>query len=100
MATITTNLFWGQGEREHRLDVVEGHWPEDLEGAVFVVGPDKRRPGGHWFAEPGLLQKFRLRPAADGPIRVEHCLIDTPVDRLRRRLPFLFRKVAFMELSP
>ena len=46
--TLTTNLFWGQGERDHRLAVVEGHWPEDVEGSVFIVGPDKRRPGGHW----------------------------------------------------
>lgn len=100
MATLTTNLFWGQGERDHRLSVIEGHWPDDIDGAVFVVGPDKRRPGGHWFGEHGLLEKIHLRPDADGRIQVRHRRIHTPVDRLRRRLPFLFAKVAFMEVSP
>ena len=100
MATLTKNLFWGQGERDHRLPVVEGHWPDDLEGAVFIVGPDKRRPGGHWFGEHGLLEKIHLTPDADGRLRVEHRRVDSPVNRLRRRLPFLFKKVQFMELSP
>ena len=44
MPTFTERLFWGQGERSHRLEVVEGHWPDDVEGSVFVVGPDKRAP--------------------------------------------------------
>lgn len=100
MATLTKNLFWGQGPRDHALEVIEGHWPSDVAGSVFVVGPDKRRPGGHWFGEPGLLQKIRLRPDTDGRIRVEHRTVDTPVARLRRRLPFLFKKVQFIELSP
>jgi len=100
MATLTTNLFWGQGERDHRLTVVEGHWPDDVEGAVYVVGPDKRRPGGHWFGEHGLIEKIHLRPDAGGRVAVEHRRVDTLVNRLRRRLPFLFTKVAFMELSP
>lgn len=98
--TLTTNLFWGQGERDHRLAVVEGHWPEDVEGSVFIVGPDKRRPGGHWFGEHGLIEKIHLRPDADGAVVVEHRRVDTPVNRLRRRFPRLFAKVAFMELSP
>lgn len=100
MATLTRNLFRGQGERDHRLRVVEGHWPSDVEGAVFVVGPDKREPDGHWFAEHGLLQKIELEPDDDGRIAVRHRAVDTPVARLRRRLPFLFRRVQFMELSP
>lgn len=100
MATLTRNLFWGQGERDHRLAVVEGHWPTDVEGAVFVVGPDKRAPGGHWFGEHGLLEKIHLRPDASGAIRVQHRLVDTPVRRLRRWLPFLFGRLQFMELSP
>lgn len=100
MAGLTTNLFWGQGEKDHRLRVVEGHWPEDVEGAVFIVGPDKRRPGGHWFAEHGLLEKIHLRPDAEGAIRVEHRRVATRLERLRRRWPALFRRVAFMELSP
>jgi carotenoid cleavage dioxygenase-like enzyme len=100
MAALTNNLFWGQGETEHRLDVIEGHWPTDMAGSVFVVGPDKREPGGHWFDAPGLLCRIRVCPGPDGRIEVSHRLIDTPIDRLRRRFPWLFRKVAFLELSP
>ena len=100
MATLTGNVFWGQGETEHRLDVVEGNWPTDMDGSVFVVGPDKREPGGHWFDAPGLLCRIRVRPDAKGCIEVSHRRIDTPIDRIRRRLPWLFGKVAFMELSP
>jgi all-trans-8'-apo-beta-carotenal 15,15'-oxygenase len=100
MATLTKNLFWGQGEREHHLRVVEGHWPTDVEGSVFIVGPDKRSPGGHWFGEHGLIEKIHLVPERDGRIHVEHRLVDTPVKRIRRWLPFLFAKVQFMELSP
>lgn len=100
MPRLTKNLFWGQGERDHQLEVVEGHWPTDIEGSVFVVGPDKRAPGGHWFGEHGLLEKIHLVPDARGRIAVEHRLVDTPVRRLRRRLPFLFGRIQFMELSP
>lgn len=100
MATLTKNLFWGQGPKDHALEVIEGHWPTDVAGSVFVVGPDKRRPGGHWFGEHGLLQKIRMAPDASGRIRVQHRTVDTPVGRLRRRLPFLFKKVQFIELSP
>ena len=89
MATLTRNLFWGQGERSHRLEVVEGHWPDDVDGSVFVVGPDKRAPGGHWFAEPGLLEKIRLVPDASGRILVEHRRVDTTIARMKRWLPFL-----------
>jgi all-trans-8'-apo-beta-carotenal 15,15'-oxygenase len=100
MATLTTNLFWGQGARDHRLDVIDGHWPEDLDGSVYVVGPDKRRPGGHWFSEHGLLERIRLAPDPDGRIRVEHRRVDTPMNRIRRRLPRLFKTVQFLEVSP
>ena len=68
--TLTKNLFWGQGERDHRLEVVEGHWPDRHRGSVFVVGPDKRAPGGHWFGAHGLLEKIRLVPDRDGRIEV------------------------------
>lgn len=100
MPTLTTNLFWGQGERDHRLEVTQGCWPSDLEGSVYVVGPDKRAPGGHWFGAHGLLEQIRLRPGPDGRIEVRHRLVDTTVARIRRRLPFLFRTVAFAEVSP
>jgi len=100
MPTLTRNLFRGQGERDHALEVVEGHWPTDVEGSVFVVGPDKRAPEGHWFAEAGLLEKIRLVPDRRGRIAVQHRIIDTPVQRIKRRFGFLFRRIAFMELSP
>lgn len=100
MATLTSNLFRGTGETDHRLDVVAGHWPDDIEGAVVIVGPDKREPGGHWFGEPGLLCRIDLTPDAYGRIPVRQRLIRTPLMRLRRRLPWLFAKVAFAEVSP
>lgn len=100
MATITSNLFWGQGERDHRLDVTCGHWPDDMAGSVFIVGPDKRRPGGHWFAEQGLLEKIHLIPDRDGRIVVEHRRVATPLSRIRRRFPWLFKMLVFMEVSP
>ncbi len=100
MASLTRNLFWGQGERDHALEVVEGHWPDDMDGSVFVVGPDKRRPEGHWFNQHGILQRIRLAPDADGRIRVEHRRIGTRIERIRRRVPWLFKTLAFMEVSP
>lgn len=100
MATLTRNLFRGQGERDHALDVIAGHWPEDIEGSVLVVGPDKREPDGHWFAEHGLIQKIRLVPDRRGQIVVQHRSVATPVARLRARLGFLFARLEFMELSP
>jgi len=100
VATLTTNLFWGQGDTDHRLDVTSGHWPQDMAGSVFVVGPDKRRPGGHWFSEQGLLCKVHLIPDRTGRIMVQHRRIRTPLDRIRRRLPGLFKTLSFMEISP
>ena len=67
---------------------------------MFVIGPDKRRPGGHWFAEHGLIEKIHRRPDADGRIRVTHRRVNTPLNRIRRWLPRLFATVKFMELSP
>ena len=100
MATLTTNLFHGQGERSHRLRVVAGTWPSDMDGSVVVVGPNKRAPGGHWFGAHGLVERIHLKPSHDGAITVEHKLVNSPVNRLRKRLPWLFRSVAFVEASP
>ncbi len=100
MATLTKNLFWGQGPRDHRLEILEGHWPDDIVGSVYIVGPDKRRPEGHWFSEHGLLARIHLAPDRDGCISVEHERVDTPMHRLRRRLPRLFTTVQFLEISP
>lgn len=99
-ATTTRNLFWGTGPGDHALTVTAGHWPTDMDGRVFIVGPDKREPGGHWFDEQGLLCRIDLRPGPDGSIRVRHRRVDTPLSKIRRRLPFLFKKLAFMEVSP
>jgi all-trans-8'-apo-beta-carotenal 15,15'-oxygenase len=100
MPTLTGNLFRGRGEADHRLDVVEGAWPDDLDGAVFIVGPDKRRAKGHWFDAPGLLCRIDVRPDAYGRIPVRTRRVRTRVLRIREKVPFLFGKLAFVELSP
>lgn len=100
MATITHNLFWGAGEGDFRLNVTKGRWPTDADGAVFIVGPDKRRPGGHWFNEHGMICKIHCAPDSGGRVRVQFRLVETPVKKLRDRLPWLFRKVFVMEASP
>lgn len=99
MTTMTHNLFWGMGEADHRLEV-SGRWPTDIDGAVFIVGPDKRRPGGHWFDAQGLLCKIHCAPDSDGRIRVQHKMIETPIKRLRDRMPSLFWKFWVLEISP
>ena len=100
MATLTGNLFRGTGETDHRLSVIEGTWPDDIDGAVFIVGPDKRRPKGHWFAAPGLLCRIDTRPDGYGRIVVRQRLIRTRLLKLREKVPWLFASVAFAELSP
>jgi all-trans-8'-apo-beta-carotenal 15,15'-oxygenase len=100
MATLTDNLFRGQGEADHRLDVVEGTWPADVDGWVFIVGPDKQRPGGHWFGAPGLLCRIDCAADTDGRITVTHRRVRTPLERLGRRLPWLFRSIKFVQVSP
>ena len=100
MPTLTSNLFHGTGETDHRLQVVAGEWPTDMDGAVVIVGPDKRAPGGHWFGERGLLCRIECTPDAYGRIPVRQRLIRTPLLRLRDRMPWLFGKVAFAEVSP
>lgn len=99
-ASTTRNLFWGTGPGDHRLRVTQGHWPTDMDGRVFVVGPDKRRPGGHWFDQQGLLCRIDLRPGDDGRIAVRHRRVETALSRIRSKVPFLFRTLAFMEVSP
>ena len=100
MATLTTNLFHGHGPGDHRLDVVEGHWPDDMLGDVYVVGPDKRRPGGHWFGERGLVMRISCRTDSTGRIPVRSRVVRTPVLRIRDRMPWMFRKIAFADVSP
>lgn len=100
MPTLTHNLFWGSGPGEHRLRVVEGTWPSDVDGDVFIVGPDKRAPGGHWFAEQGMICRIGCAPDTDGAIPVVLRRVETTVSRWRARLPFLFTKRWLLELSP
>lgn len=98
--TLTGNLFRSTGPKDHRLRVVDGTWPTDVAGAVYIVGPDKRSPGGHWFAERGQVMRVQCRPDRQGAIGVTTRLVRTPVLRVRDRLPWLFRTVAFASVSP
>lgn len=100
MASLTTNLFRGHGEGDWHLEVVDGHWPTDTHGDVFVVGPDKRTPGGHWFGEWGVLHRIACAPDRRGRIAVRARRVRTRTGRLAERMPWLFRKVAFAEVSP
>ncbi len=100
MPTLTANLFRGTGETDHRLAVIEGEWPDDVVGTVFIVGPDNRAPARHWFAAQGLLCRVGLVPDRHGRLAVRQRLIRTPLMRLRERVPWLFAKVAFAEVSP
>lgn len=100
MPTVTGNLFRGRGETDHRLSIVDGTWPDDLDGTMIVVGPDKRRPKGHWFDAPGLLCRIDVRPDDRGRIAVRQRRVRTRLLRLRDKVPFLFAKVAFADVSP
>ena len=100
MATLTDNLFRGSGDADHRLSVIEGAWPTDMEGSVFIVGPDKRQAKGHWFDAPGLLCRIDTRPDAYGQIVVRQRRVRTRLLRIRERAPWLFAKLEFAELSP
>jgi carotenoid cleavage dioxygenase-like enzyme len=100
MATLTANLFRGTGETDHRLEVVDGEWPRDIDGHMFIVGPDNRKPARHWFAASGLLCRVSCRPDSRGRIEVRQRLIRTPLMRIREKVPWLFARVAFAELSP
>lgn len=98
--TLTGNLFRSRGPRDHSLRVIEGTWPTDVSGAVYIVGPDKREPGGHWFGERGQVMRIDVQPARDGSIGVRTRPVRTPVLRIRDRFPQMFRTVAFASVSP
>lgn len=100
MATLTKNLFRGSGEGTWDLEVIDGRWPRDAFGDVFIIGPDKREPGGHWFNQFGLLHRFSMIPGPAGTIEARARRMDTPVAKLARRFPKLFRTVAFAQFSP
>lgn len=100
MATLTKNLFHGSGEGDWRLEVIDGEWPTDAFGDVFVIGPDKREPGGHWFNQFGLLNRFSMEPSADGTLEAKARRMDTPVARLATKYPKLFKTVEFAQFSP
>ena len=65
-ASTTRNLFWGTGPGDHSLAVTEGHWPTDMDGRVFIVGPDKRQPGGH-LTDRGVRVAGGAPPPTGGP---------------------------------
>lgn len=100
MPTLTANLFRGAGAGEWDLEVVEGHWPADATGDVFIIGPDKRAPGGHWFGEWGLLHRIRCTPDPSGRIGVRARRVSTRLERLQQRFPRLFAQVSFAQVSP
>ena len=49
MPTMTQHLFYGCDEGRYEL-VVSGDWPDDIDGQILNVGPQRSRPNGHWFA--------------------------------------------------
>lgn len=103
MATVTRNLLYGhpgRDDNEGAFDLaIEGDWPDDLDGWVFQVGPDRAAPGGHWFAGQALLSRVDCRPR-DGALRVDFNRVETPLDRIRRAEPSLFRQKGVLEVSP
>ncbi|MDH4017934.1 MAG: carotenoid oxygenase family protein, partial [Actinomycetota bacterium] len=99
MATLTRNLFRGTTERHFDL-TVEGDWPQDVDGWLFNVGPDRTEPGGHWFTGQGLLCRVGCRPDASGRIGVDFARVDTPMAKLRDAQPDLFRRSGVQEVSP
>jgi all-trans-8'-apo-beta-carotenal 15,15'-oxygenase len=97
--TLTKNLFHGTSERRFELEVA-GRWPDDIDGWLFNVGPDRQAPGGHWFIGQGLLCRVACKPDAAGRIGVDLRRIETPLDRLRSAEPNLFRSNGVQEVSP
>lgn len=99
MATLTRNLFHGTTQRRFALDV-EGDWPQDIDGWVFHVGPDRSEPGHHWFSGQGLLCRVACQPNGEGRIGVDLRRVETPIERLRTAQPHLFRRSGVQEVSP
>ena len=100
MTQFTRNLFYGSGEGEHQLDVLAGQWPADIEGAAYVIGPDKQEPGGHWLAHHGFIYKINCKLQTNGKVHVLAKRVNTPVNRLRKKLPRLFASMSALEISP
>lgn len=99
MPTLTKNLFYGHGEGEHELTVT-GRWPDDIGGTVAIIGPDRAKPGGHWFNGQGILCRIDCEPRPSGHIQVDFRRIETPLSQIRDRLPRLFRRNGIQETSP
>lgn len=49
---------------------IEGNWPENLSGYVYIVAPFHRSNDRHLFAGEGVIAKWDLQPQ-DGKIRVK-----------------------------
>ena len=102
--TLTRNLLYGhhgdRADNDGRFDLaIQGTWPADLDGDVFIVGPDRMQPGGHWFTGQGLLCRIRCRPEGEA-LRVDFRRVRTPLDRIRESAPELFRCHGVLEVSP
>ncbi len=100
MAQLTRNLFYGSGTGEHWLSPIAGEWPQDIEGAAFVIGPDKREPGGHWLAHHGFIYRIDCTARENGKVHVLARRVETPLNRLRAVVPWLFGKMSALEFSP
>lgn len=99
MAELTSNLFHGCGEGRYLLEV-SGAWPDDIDGQILNVGPDRKAPDGHWFAGQGMVARTRCRPDESGRIQVDLVRIETPLSRLRSAHAHLFRRQGVLEVSP
>jgi len=99
MPQLTRNLFYGSDQQSFSLEI-QGQWPDDIDGCVFNVGPARTQPGGHWFTGQGMLCRVDCRPGSDGRLRVDFGRIETPLDRIRQRVPELFRSNGVSEVSP
>ncbi|MDJ0761001.1 MAG: carotenoid oxygenase family protein [Woeseiaceae bacterium] len=99
MATLTRNLFHGSSERHFELEVA-GDWPDDVDGWLFNVGPERTAPGGHWFTGQGMLCRVGCRPDDRGRIAVDLRRVETPISKLRDAQPDLFRRSGVQEVSP
>lgn len=100
MAEFTRNLFYGSGVGQHRLSVLQGAWPSDIDGSAYVIGPDKPEPGGHWLAHHGYIYKIDCQANKDGSVNVLAKRVNTPLNSLREKLPKLFGKMSALEFSP
>ncbi len=99
MPQLTHNLFYGSGSGEYYLDITKGEWPKDINGAAYIIAPDKKEPGGHWLGHHGEIYKIGCQ-TKNGKLPVLVKRVNTPLNRLREKLPKLFGNMSALEFSP